>query len=150
MHRTDNVLVEDVVAFNVRNHVFIPAEDGPEINNTFRHNLAILVRKPENGFFAFPRDGGGGSNQGEQRVGGFWMRNVHNNLIDYGHPLYPTEVSSVVSAILVGTNVSGLGGWGEINHNVIINRSNGGSSILGLSEIRGHNNISFIPWVSQN
>ncbi|NHF58627.1 T9SS type A sorting domain-containing protein [Flavobacteriaceae bacterium TP-CH-4] len=82
IHRTDNVLVEDVVAYNVRNHVFIPAEDGPEINNTFRHNLAILVRKPEKGFFAFPRDGGGGSNQGEQRVGGFWMRNVHNNLID--------------------------------------------------------------------
>ncbi len=82
LHRTDNVLVEDVVAFNVRNHVFIPAEDGPEINNTFRHNLAILVRKPDDGFFAFPRDGGGGSNQGEQRVGGFWMRNVHNNLID--------------------------------------------------------------------
>ncbi len=81
LHRTNNVLVEDVVAFNVRNHVFIPAEDGPEINNTFRHNLAILVRKPEKGFFAFPRDGGGGSNQGEQRVGGFWMRNVHNNLI---------------------------------------------------------------------
>ncbi len=82
LHRTDNVLVEDVVAFDVRNHVFVPAEDGPEINNTFRHNLAMLVRKPEKGFFAFPRDGGGGSNQGEQRVAGFWMRNVHNNLID--------------------------------------------------------------------
>ncbi len=82
IHRTDNVLIEDVVAFNIRNHAFIPAEDGPEINNTFRHNLAMLVRKPEDGFFAFPRDGQGGSTQGEQRVGGFWMRNVHNNLID--------------------------------------------------------------------
>ncbi|MEO0525876.1 MAG: G8 domain-containing protein, partial [Bacteroidota bacterium] len=81
VHQTDNVLVENVTAFNVQNHVFVPAEDGNEVNNTFRNNLAMLVRKPDKGFFAFPRDGAGGSTQGEQRVGGFWMRNVHNNLI---------------------------------------------------------------------
>lgn len=81
LHQTDNVLVENVVAFNIQNHAFIPAEDGNEINNTFRNNLAMLVRKPDEGFFAFPREGSGGSTQGEQRVAGFWMRNVHNNLI---------------------------------------------------------------------
>ena len=81
LHQTDNVLVENVVAFNIQNHAFVPAEDGNEINNTFRNNLAMLVRRPDEGFFAFPREGAGGSTQGEQRVGGFWMRNVHNNLI---------------------------------------------------------------------
>ncbi len=81
VHQTDNVLVENMVVFNIQNHAFVPAEDGNEVDNTFKNNLAILVRKPDKGFFAFPRDGGGGSSQGEQRVGGFWMRNPHNNLI---------------------------------------------------------------------
>ncbi|MFP2996967.1 G8 domain-containing protein [Spongiivirga sp. MCCC 1A20706] len=81
VHQTDNVLVENVAAYNIQNHVFVPAEDGNEINNTFKGNLAMLVRRPDEGLFAFPRDGGGGSSQGEQRVAGFWMRNVHNNII---------------------------------------------------------------------
>ncbi|QLG45720.1 G8 domain-containing protein [Costertonia aggregata] len=81
VHQTNNVLVENVVAYDIQNHVFIPAEDGNEINNTFKDNVALLVRKPDKGFFAFPRDGAGGSTQGEQRVAGFWMRNPHNNLI---------------------------------------------------------------------
>lgn len=81
VHQTDNVVVENVVAYNIQNHVFVPAEDGNEIDNTFKNNLVILVRKPDEGFFAFPREGGGGSSQGEQRVAGFWMRNPHNNLI---------------------------------------------------------------------
>ncbi|WP_299222073.1 G8 domain-containing protein [uncultured Aquimarina sp.] len=80
-HQTDNVWVENIVAFNIQNHAFIPAEDGNEINNTFIGNLAMLIRKPDEGLFAFPRDGNGGSTQGEQRVAGFWMRNPHNNLI---------------------------------------------------------------------
>ncbi|MFD2588866.1 G8 domain-containing protein [Croceitalea marina] len=81
LHQTDNVLVENVVAYNIQNHAFVPAEDGNELNNTFKNNLAMLVRRPDKDFFAFPREGNGGSSQGEQRVGGFWMRNPHNNLI---------------------------------------------------------------------
>ena len=38
VHQTDNVLVENVVAFNVLNHAFIPAEDGNEVDNTFIFN----------------------------------------------------------------------------------------------------------------
>lgn len=81
VHQTDNVLVENVVAFDIQNHAFVPGEDGNEVNNTFKNNLAMLVRKPDEGFFAFPKDGQGGSSQSEQRVAGFWMRSPHNNLI---------------------------------------------------------------------
>lgn len=82
VHQTDNVLIENVVAFNIQNHAFVPAEDGNEVNNTFRNNLAMLIRKPDKGFFAFPLTGvQGESAQAEGRVAGFWMRNPHNNLI---------------------------------------------------------------------
>ncbi|MEO0573285.1 MAG: G8 domain-containing protein [Bacteroidota bacterium] len=81
VHQTDNVLVENVVAFNILNHAFIPAEDGNEVDNTFKNNLALLTRKPEKEFFAFPKDNGKTSSQGEQRSSGFWMRNPHNNII---------------------------------------------------------------------
>ena len=81
VHQTDNVLIENVVAFNILNHAFIPAEDGNEIDNTFKNNLAILTRNPEKEFFAFPKDDGKTSTQGEQRSSGFWMRNPHNNII---------------------------------------------------------------------
>ncbi len=82
VHQTDNVLIENIVAYNIKNHAFIPAEDGNEVNNTFRNNLALLIRNPEKGFFAFPKDDGKTSTQGEQRSSGFWMRNPHNNIID--------------------------------------------------------------------
>ncbi|MEM9361378.1 MAG: G8 domain-containing protein [Bacteroidota bacterium] len=81
VHQTDNVLVENVVAFDILNHAFIPAEDGNEVDNTFKNNLAILVRRPSKEFFAFPKDDGKTSTQGEQRSSGFWMRNPHNNMI---------------------------------------------------------------------
>ncbi|MEM1337117.1 MAG: G8 domain-containing protein [Bacteroidota bacterium] len=81
VHQTDNVLVENVVSYHVKNHAFIPAEDGNEVDNTFKNNLALLTLNPEKGFFAFPKDNGKTSTQGEQRSSGFWMRNPHNNLI---------------------------------------------------------------------
>ncbi|MET1259868.1 G8 domain-containing protein [Flagellimonas sp. DF-77] len=81
VHQTDFVLIENVVAYNIRNHAFIPAEDGNEVDNTFKNNLALLIQNPEKGFFAFPKDDGKTSTQGEQRSSGFWMRNPHNNII---------------------------------------------------------------------
>ncbi|WP_430906157.1 G8 domain-containing protein [Maribacter sp. 2-571] len=83
LHRTDNVWVENVVAYHIRNHAFIPAEDGNEVNNTFKDNLAMLMLRPEDGFFAFPAEGKETklSRQGEHRVAGFWSRNPHSNLI---------------------------------------------------------------------
>ena len=82
VHQTDNVLVENMVAFDIKNHAYIPAEDGNEVNNTFMKNLAILIRRPATEDFAFPKDNGKTSTQGEQRSSGFWMRNPHNNIID--------------------------------------------------------------------
>ncbi len=83
LHRTDNVLIENVVAYHIKNHAFIPAEDGNEVNNTFKYNLAMLMLRPDDGFFAFPVEGKETkqSRQGEHRVAGFWSRNPHSNLI---------------------------------------------------------------------
>lgn len=83
LHRTDNVIIENVVAYHIKNHAFIPAEDGNEVNNTFKDNLAMLMLRPDDGFFAFPVEGKETkqSRQGEHRVAGFWSRNPHNNLI---------------------------------------------------------------------
>ncbi len=83
LHRTDNVVIENVVAYHIKNHAFIPAEDGNEVNNTFKDNLAMLMLRPDDGFFAFPVEGKETkqSRQGEHRVAGFWSRNPHNNLI---------------------------------------------------------------------
>ncbi|MEM9260017.1 MAG: hypothetical protein AAGA62_10245, partial [Bacteroidota bacterium] len=83
VHGTDNVLVEENVTFNVQNHAFIPAEDGNEMGNQFYNNLAILTRRVDEGFFAFPVEGKESklSNQGEQRPSSFWLRNLHNTLI---------------------------------------------------------------------
>ncbi|MEL7159733.1 MAG: G8 domain-containing protein [Bacteroidota bacterium] len=83
VHGTNNVLVQDNVTFNVRNHAYIPAEDGNETGNHFIGNLAILTRRVETGYFAFPKEGKETklSNQGEQRPSCFWLRNLHNVLI---------------------------------------------------------------------
>ncbi|MEO0732821.1 MAG: G8 domain-containing protein [Bacteroidota bacterium] len=83
VHGTNNVLVQDNVTFNIRNHAYIPAEDGNETGNHFIGNLAILTRRVETGYFAFPKEGKETkiSNQGEQRPSGFWLRNLHNVLI---------------------------------------------------------------------
>ena len=83
VHGTDNVLVENNVAYNVTNHAFIPAEDGNEMGNRFIGNIAVLTRKVEKGYMAFPHGNHPEtmSNQGEHRASAFWLRNVHNPLI---------------------------------------------------------------------
>ena len=81
VHGTRGVLVEDCAVVDVRNHAFVPAEDGDETGNRFVGNLAMLVRNPPREEFAFPRDNAGGSNQGEHRSSGFWLRNFDNELV---------------------------------------------------------------------
>ncbi|MEM7571621.1 MAG: G8 domain-containing protein [Bacteroidota bacterium] len=82
-HGTNNLRVVNNVAYNIQNHIFIPAEDGNETGNLFMHNLAILARRVDEGFFAFPQEGRetSFSFQAEHRPSGFWMRNLHNPLI---------------------------------------------------------------------
>ncbi|OAV45376.1 hypothetical protein A3850_013130 [Lewinella sp. 4G2] len=83
VHGTDNVLVEENVTYNVKNHAFIPAEDGNEIGNLFRGNIAIRTHRTEDGTMAFPhgRHSETASTQSEHRASAFWMRNYHNPLI---------------------------------------------------------------------
>ncbi|MEL7376255.1 MAG: G8 domain-containing protein, partial [Bacteroidota bacterium] len=83
VHGTDNVRVENNVGYNIQNHIFIPAEDGNEVGNYFINNLAVLARRVDEGFFAFPNSGKPDrvSDQAEHRPSGFWMRNLHNILI---------------------------------------------------------------------
>lgn len=84
VHGTNNVLVEDNVTYRVRNHAYIAAEDGNEIHNTFRGNIAVLTLQTREGEMAFP-DGNHPetkSSQSEHRSSAFWLRNVHNYLTD--------------------------------------------------------------------
>lgn len=82
-HQTDSVQVLNNVAFKVRNHAFIPAEDGNEVGNRYEGNIALWVRQTFANKFAFPRNDNPSqfSTQGEQRASGFWMRNARNALI---------------------------------------------------------------------
>ena len=45
VHGTNEVLVESNVVYHVRNHAYIPAEDGNEINNQFINNLSRFFLK---------------------------------------------------------------------------------------------------------
>jgi cell migration-inducing and hyaluronan-binding protein len=76
VHKTNHVLVEDTVAFNIASHAFVPSEDGDEKFNTFSKNLAMLVRRLAVPDFAFLRNPGSSESiQSEERPGAFWMRN---------------------------------------------------------------------------
>jgi nitrous oxidase accessory protein NosD len=44
LHQTNEVLVEDNVAFDILGHCYF-LEDGVEVNNTFRNNLGADVKK---------------------------------------------------------------------------------------------------------
>ncbi|MGF1543197.1 MAG: G8 domain-containing protein [Parvularculaceae bacterium] len=88
VHGTNDVLVENVVAYNVFNHVFVPSEEGDEVRNVFRGNLGILSKRPPSredfAFKNFSEDGEieSRSGQSEQRASVFWMRNTFNTLHD--------------------------------------------------------------------
>ena len=84
VHGSSNVLVKDNVAFRVKNHAYIPAEDGDEMGNRFEGNIAIWVQQVERGKMAFPHGTHPEtmSNQSEHRAAGFWLRNIHNPLIN--------------------------------------------------------------------
>lgn len=83
VHGTDDTLVENNVAYDIFNHMFIPSEEGDEVRNVFRGNLGILSRAvldPED--FAFPDEDRVSpvSAQSEHRASVFWARNVFNKI----------------------------------------------------------------------
>jgi G8 domain len=80
VHQTNKVLVENNVAYNVFNHMFVPAEDGNEQGNRFVRNLGVLVKSPPEEDFAFRVDSSlfGNSTQGEFRSSVFWAKNFGN------------------------------------------------------------------------
>ena len=73
IHGTNGVLVEGNVAYDVRNHCYVPSEDGDEVGNIFRGNLGMLIRRPLDGRFAFDTPNGSTQNEGSSSV--FWLRN---------------------------------------------------------------------------
>jgi hypothetical protein len=87
VHGTNGVRAERNVAFNVHNHIFVPAEDGDEENNIFRFNLGVLARPPlaAYGAFAPPQrflgPMGGQTLQMEFQPSVFWSRNVNHSFI---------------------------------------------------------------------
>jgi G8 domain len=83
VHQTNGVLVENNVAFNIKNHAFVWAEDGNEVRNRFLHNLGVFTTSPAEEDFAFPINSVilGNTSQAEFRSGTFWGRNFNVTLI---------------------------------------------------------------------
>jgi plastocyanin/3D (Asp-Asp-Asp) domain-containing protein len=79
-HGVSDVLVERNVVYNVPSHAFVPAEDGPEINNRFVGNLGVLNYQLNPDDYSFGPDGRGRGQQ-EERPGMFWLTNPNNPLI---------------------------------------------------------------------
>jgi len=80
IHGTNGVLVEHNVAYDIQNHAYVLGEDGDETGNIARYNLAMLVRTPLNGEFAF---GTANDNtlQNEDEASGFWSVNADQTII---------------------------------------------------------------------
>ena len=68
IHGTDEVAVEDNIAFDSYGHCYI-LEDGAEMENTFRGNLGVRTRRQWNGI---------GSTDDEAST--FWITNTKNHL----------------------------------------------------------------------
>jgi cell migration-inducing and hyaluronan-binding protein len=82
MHGTNNLRAERNVAYLTPNHAYVPAEDGDEEGNVWRHNLAILTRPALNREVAFPAFTNSGPSAGETiqtegKPAAFWMRNMN-------------------------------------------------------------------------
>ncbi len=82
VHQTNGVLVENNVAFDIKNHAYVWAEDGNEVRNRFLRNLGVFNRSPPEQDFAFPIDSVilGNTSQAEFRSGTFWGRSFNVTL----------------------------------------------------------------------
>jgi len=79
MHNTNQVTLEENVAFDITGHCFFN-EDGTEVDNTFRNNLVIQVKK-------MPVDKKtqleelSGRSESDDKCSGFWISNANNTYI---------------------------------------------------------------------
>lgn len=83
VHGTNNILIEGNVAYDTSNHAYVLAEDGDEMDNIARGNLAVRVRTPAWSDMAFLTTGSDGrsfSSQNENHSSAFWMVNPHQTI----------------------------------------------------------------------
>jgi hypothetical protein len=76
LHATNDLLVEDNVAFNVSGHCYM-TEDGVEVNNTFLHNFGAVGYKAS---ILIPPDGNDPNNT-DDLPALFWLANADNTLV---------------------------------------------------------------------
>jgi len=76
LHSTNYVTFDGNVAYNIKNHGFVWAEDGNEVGNTLTRNLAALISSPAPEHFAFPINNSfhGNNSQDEHRSSVYWGR----------------------------------------------------------------------------
>ncbi|MDH3606715.1 MAG: G8 domain-containing protein [Acidimicrobiia bacterium] len=75
VHGTDNVYVEDVVAYKTFGHCFF-LEDGAEQGNVFDHNLGLVTHRPDESDALLPSD------VDYPGPGTFWITNPNNTFIN--------------------------------------------------------------------
>ena len=81
MHGTNNMRVTDNVAYHVKSHMFVFAEEGDEMFNELEGNLGVLNFALSQSERAFTGTAGGGRfEQEEPRAGIFWGQNMHTRL----------------------------------------------------------------------
>lgn len=74
VHGTNNVLLEDNVAFDSHGHCYI-TEDGSEEGNSFVNNLSVFNKH------RFGVIGQSDDFRDRQQTSSFWIRNMKNNFI---------------------------------------------------------------------
>ncbi|MBI1193403.1 MAG: hypothetical protein GC205_09530 [Bacteroidetes bacterium] len=86
IHGTDGVTLQGNVAYDIRSHAFVIAEDGDEEDNIILNNLGMLVRQiiRQEDYAFINYTFVGSSSQSESRPGVFWMKNP-NQIIQGNH-----------------------------------------------------------------
>jgi hypothetical protein len=83
VHSSSNILIDGNVAFDIKNHAYVWAEDGDESNVVMTRNLGALITSPEEQHFAFPINNPFfmNSSQGEARSAVFWGRSLTRHVL---------------------------------------------------------------------
>gem|GEM_PF-768001 len=86
IHGTDGVTLQGNVAYDIRSHAYVIAEDGDEEDNIILNNLGMLVRQivRQEDYAFINYSFVGNSSQSESRPGVFWMKNP-NQVIQGNH-----------------------------------------------------------------
>ncbi len=86
IHGTDGVTLQGNVAYDIRSHAFVIAEDGDEEDNIILNNLGVLVRQilRQEDYAFINYSFVGNSSQSESRPGVFWLKNP-NQVVQGNH-----------------------------------------------------------------